>query len=35
VSAASSSLRIEAAARRLGLVPAQPSDTSYLDLGRK
>jgi cell division protein FtsL len=33
VSAAASSLRIESAARRLGLVPAPASDTSYLDLG--
>jgi cell division protein FtsL len=34
VSAASSSLRIESAARKLGLVPAPASDTSYLDLGK-
>ena len=33
VSAAGASLRIEAAARRLGLVPAAATDTSYLDLG--
>lgn len=33
VSAAGASLRIEAAARRLGLVPATGTDTSYLDLG--
>ncbi len=33
VSAASASLRIEGAARRLGLVPAPSADTSYLDLG--
>ena len=35
VSSASSSLRIEQTARRLGLVPAPATDTSYLDLGRK
>ena len=35
VSSAGSSLRIEQAARRLGLVPAQAADTSYLDVGRK
>jgi cell division protein FtsL len=34
LSSAGSSLRIEQAARRLGLVPAPASDTSYLDLGR-
>jgi cell division protein FtsL len=34
VSSAGSSLRIEQTARRLGLVPAPASDTSYLDLGR-
>jgi cell division protein FtsL len=33
LSSAGSSLRIEQAARRLGLVPAPASDTSYLDLG--
>jgi cell division protein FtsL len=33
VSSAGSSLRIEQAARRLGLVPAPANDTSYLDLG--
>jgi cell division protein FtsL len=33
LSAAGSSLRIEQAARRLGLVPAPASDTSYLDVG--
>jgi cell division protein FtsL len=33
VSSAGSSLRIEQVARRLGLVPAPASDTSYLDLG--
>jgi cell division protein FtsL len=32
LSAASSAPRIEAAARRLGLVEAQAADTSYLDL---
>jgi len=32
VSSAVSSLRIEQAAHRLGLVPAQAADTSYLDL---
>jgi cell division protein FtsL len=35
VSSAGSSLRIEQAAHRLGLVPAQAADTSYLDLTRK
>jgi hypothetical protein len=35
VSSAGSSLRIEQTARRLGLVPAPATDTSYLDLGRK
>jgi len=35
VSSAGSSLRIEQAAHRLGLVPAPAADTSYLDLGRK
>jgi len=35
VSSAGSSLRIEQAARRLGLVPAPGTDTSYLDLGGK
>jgi cell division protein FtsL len=33
LSAASSAPRIEAAARRLGLVQAQTADTTYLDLG--
>jgi len=33
LSSAGSSLRIEQAARRLGLVPALASDTSYLHLG--
>ena len=33
LSSASSSLRIEQAARQLGLVPAPASDTSYLELG--
>ena len=35
VSSANSSIRIEQAARRLGLVPAPATDTSYLDLNRK
>jgi cell division protein FtsL len=35
LSSAGSSLRIEQAARRFGLVPAPAVDTSYLDLGRK
>jgi len=35
VSSAGSSLRIEQAARRLGLVPAPAADTSYLDLGSR
>ena len=35
VSSANASLRIEQIARRLGLVPASASDTSYLDLSRK
>jgi hypothetical protein len=35
VSSAGSSLRIEQTARRLGLVPAPASDTSYLNLGHK
>ena len=35
VSSAASSLRIEQAARRLGLVPAPATDTSYLNLARK
>jgi cell division protein FtsL len=35
VSSAGSSLRIEQTARRLGLVPAPATDTSYVDLGRK
>jgi cell division protein FtsL len=35
VSSANASIRIEQIARRLGLVPASASDTSYLDLNRK
>jgi hypothetical protein len=35
VSSAGSSLRIEQAARRLGLVPAPATDMSYLNLARK
>jgi cell division protein FtsL len=35
VSSAGSSLRIEQAARKSGLVPAPATDTSYLDLSRK
>jgi cell division protein FtsL len=35
VSSAASARRIEATARKLGLVPAPATDTSYLDLGRK
>jgi hypothetical protein len=35
LSSAGSSLRIEQAARRLGLVPAPAADTGYVDLGRK
>jgi len=35
VSSAVASIRIEQAARRFGLVPAQASDTSYLDLNKK
>jgi hypothetical protein len=36
LSSASASPRIEALAlRRLGLVPAAPTDTSYVELGRK
>jgi cell division protein FtsL len=35
VSSAGSSLRIEQAARRLGLVPAPSADTSYVDISRK
>jgi cell division protein FtsL len=35
LSSAGSSLRIEQAARRFGLVPAPASDTSYVDLGRR
>ena|ERR671931_365021 len=35
VSSAGSALRIEQAARRLGLVPAPASDTSYVDVARK
>jgi cell division protein FtsL len=34
LSSAGSSIRIEQAARRLGLVPALSTDTSYVDLGR-
>jgi cell division protein FtsL len=34
LSSAGSSIRIEQAARKLGLVPAPAADTSYLDLGR-
>lgn len=34
VSSADSSLRIEQIARRLGLMPAPASDTSYLTLGK-
>lgn len=34
VSSAGSSLRIEQAARKAGLVPAPATDTSYLDLNR-
>jgi hypothetical protein len=35
VSSAASARKIEATARRLGLVPAQATDTTYLDLGHK
>lgn len=35
VSSAASARLIEATARKLGLVPAPATDTSYLDLGRK
>lgn len=35
VSSAGSALRIEIAARKLGLVPAPSTDTSYLDLARR
>jgi cell division protein FtsL len=35
VSAASASLRIEAAARKLGLVPAPAADTAYLNVGKQ
>ena len=35
VSSAASARRIEATARKLGLVPAPATDTSYLDLARK
>jgi cell division protein FtsL len=35
VSSAGSSLRIEQAAHRLGLVPAPAADTNYLDLARR
>jgi cell division protein FtsL len=35
LSSAGSSLRIEQAAQRLGLVPAPAADTSYVDLSRK
>ena len=34
LSSAGSSIRIEQAARKLGLVPAPAADTSYVDLGR-
>jgi cell division protein FtsL len=35
VSSAASAQRIESTARKLGLVPAPATDTSYLDLGQK
>jgi cell division protein FtsL len=35
VSQAASASRIESTARKLGLVPAQATDTSYLDLVKK
>ena len=35
VSSAIASIRIEQAARRLGLVPASAADTSYLDLNQR
>ena len=35
VSSAASARLIEATARKLGLVPAPATDTSYLDLARK
>lgn len=35
VSSAASARRIEDTARKLGLVPAQAADTTYLDLGQK
>ena len=35
VSSAASSIRIEQTARRLGLVPAPATDTSYLNVGRR
>lgn len=35
VSSAASARRIEATARKLGLVPAPATDTSYLDLAQK
>ena len=35
VSSAGSARRIEATARKLGLVPATAADMSYLDLGQK
>jgi hypothetical protein len=35
VSSAASARRIESTARKLGLVPAPATDTSYLDLGQK
>lgn len=35
VSSANASIRIEQAARRLGLVPAPATDTSYIDLAHK
>jgi hypothetical protein len=34
VSSAGAALKIESTARRLGLVPALATDTSYIDLGR-
>ena len=35
LSSNSASMRIEIAARRMGLVPAAPEDTGYLDLSRR
>ena len=35
LSSAGSSIRIEQAARKLGLVPAPAADTSYVDLGQR